>query len=101
MIAYASRTGTRRNLAAPPVAAAGESVLLAIYDGFPDRRTPFVARWWTCAPGARPRPGSLILRPTLEAARAVAPATFRRRPRQKADDRRILETWVPRAEPAT
>lgn len=85
---------------AAPVAADGEVVYLVIYDGYPDRRTPFVARWWTCIPGARPRPGLLILRPTLAAARAVAPASFRRLPRQKADHRRILETWVPRAEPA-
>jgi hypothetical protein len=78
-----------------PLAAAGQTSIFAVYDGYPDRATPFVVREWICAPGGRPRPLPLKLAPSLDAARGLVPSGYRRRPRQKADDRRILEAWVP------
>lgn len=83
-----------------PAPAVGETRIWAIYDGYPARATPFVAREWVCVVGGRPRPGPLLLAATLERARRHVPRGLRRRPRQKADDRRILELWVPAAEPA-
>lgn len=83
---------------APP-RAAGESSVWAVYDGYPSPRTPFVVREWRCVKGAPPAPQPIQLAATLARARALVPPGCRRRPRQKADDRRILETWVPRAEP--
>jgi hypothetical protein len=82
-------------VSATPLAAVAETSLFALYDGYPDRATPFVVREWVCVPGGRPRPLPLKLARTLAAARGLVPQGYRRRPRQKADDRRILEVWVP------
>jgi hypothetical protein len=78
-----------------PMGVPGETSVHVIYDGYPDRATPFVVREWVCVPGGRPRPLPLKLARTLAAARGLVPQGYRRRPRQKADDRRILEVWLP------
>ena len=58
---------------ATPLGVAGETSVFCVYDGYPDRATPFVVREWVCVPGGRPRPLPLKLAPTLDAARGLVP----------------------------